>query len=619
MLTLHGRPSYIALESEPVYAVLHLPAEDPYAQTGVIICAPFGWDELGAHRSLLALAGELALAGHPALRFDLPGTGDSAGTPRDPGRLDVWSASVEAAAAALRGACGCERIVAVGIGLGGTLAYRAAALGAPVDDLLLWAAQSRGSLLVREMRTFARMAESELVDTGLGREEPPPVAEDPAWEGDLNVAGFILTAETLADLEQIDLTTLDLPGGGQRRVLMLGRDTLPPDRGLRASLERSGVELAVADGSGYETMMVDPHLSRAPTETIARMVEWVGAGEQGTPRGGASRETDAPALIDAIELTVGDDVVRETPFEFDFEGRRLSGILTEPVSAAALSLCAVLLNPGAVRRIGPERMWVEAARRWAALGVPTLRFDVAAVGDSDGDASAYADRDAFQRREFAAQVIAAFDELERRGAPGRFLVGGVCSGAYWGLHAGLEDPRVVGILLLNLLAFDWTAELGAVRDARRALLLLHEREVAMVLKIIATDRWRITRMLSTKLSAMRLRRREPDVKSRLASEVVEVLDRLRDRGVQTTLALSLNEPLFEDFVADGLTERLAEWPNLHLERIPTMEHVFRSPITQRYAHAVLDRALVRTLGEAEPASPSELAGRRHLDRLTGSA
>jgi hypothetical protein len=48
-------------------------------------------------------------------------------------------------------------------------------------------------------------------------------------------------------------------------------------------------------------------------------------------------------------------------------------------------------------------------------------------------------------------------------------------------------------------------------------------------------------------------------------------------------------------------ERLAEWPGLHLERIPTMEHVFRSPLSQRYAHATLDGALARTLASsAEP-------------------
>jgi pimeloyl-ACP methyl ester carboxylesterase len=601
-LALHGRPCYIPLEGEPVFAVLHLPAEgQPQAHTGVIICPPFGWDELGAHRSLRALAGALAQAGVPALRFDLPGTGDSGGLPRDPGRMDVWTAAVEAAAGALRAASGCERVVAVGVGLGGMVAYRAITLGAAIDDLVLWSVPSRGGLLVREMRTFARMAESELIDTGLAREEPPPSDADPLAEGDLNVAGFVLTAETLTALEALDLTELVLPEASRRRVLLLGRDTLAPDRRLRAVLEQSGVALSVSDGPGYDTTMVDPHLAQVPWETIARVLDWLAAAPEV-----AGEHPDRPTgatLVDSVELAVGDEVIRERPVDFDFNGDRLAGILTEPVSARDADLCVVLLNPGAVRHIGPERMWVEAARRWGALGASTLRFDIVGVGDSDGDGSHYADRGAFHRTEFVAQVTAAFDELERRGAPNRFLVGGVCSGAYWGLHAGLKDERVRGMLLLNLLAFDWTPELGAVRDSRRARALLHEREVATVVRIIATDRWRITRMLLTKLRGLRRRRGEGDDRAKLVDRVLGVLDSMRERDVRMTLALSLNEPLFEDFVADGLIDRLEEWPNLQLERIATMEHVFRSPVSQRMAHEVLDRALARTLGElAEPPS-----------------
>ena len=601
-MVLRGRPCYIPLDGEPVFAVLHLPAEDqPQAHTGVIICPPFGWDELGGHRSLRALAGALAQAGLPALRIDLPGTGDSGGRPRDPGRLDAWTAAVDAAAGALRAASGCERVVAFGVGLGGMVAYRALTLGAPIDDLALWAVPARGGLLVREMRTFARMADSELVDTGLAREEPPPSDADPLAEGDLNVAGFVLTAETLAALEGLDLTELGLPDASRRRVLLIGRDTLPPDRRLRALLEEVGVALTVSDGPGYDTTMVDPHLAQIPHETIARVVDWLA----GAPEVAAREHPERPpaaALLDAIELAVGDGVIRETPIDFEFEGDRLAGILTEPVSAEDADLCVVLLNPGAVRHIGPQRMWVEAARRWGALGVSTLRFDIVAVGDSDGDGSSYPDRGAFQRPEFAAQVRAAFDELERRGAPSRFLVGGVCSGAYWGLHAGLQDERVHGMLLLNLLAFYWTPELGAARDSRRARALLHERELATVLRIIATDRWRITRMLLTKLRGMRWGK--GDDRDLLVDEALVVLDLMRDRGVQMTLALSLNEPLFEDFVADNLIERLGEWPNLHLERIPTMEHVFRSPVSQRMAHEVLDRGLARTLGRSVEPPPA---------------
>lgn len=590
-----GCPGYITMDgSTPLFAVLHMPAGE-VSGVGVIVCSPFGWDELGAHRSLRELAGALAQAGHATLRFDLQGTGDSGGMPREPDRLEAWTAAVDAAADTLRAASGCERVVAVGVGLGGVIALRAVALGAAVDDLVLWSVPSRGTLLVREMRTFARMADAELVDTGIAREEPPPPHEDPLSEGDLNVAGFVLTAETLAELEALDLTQLHIPDASSRRVLALGRDTLAPDRRLRASLEDAGIDVSVADGPGYETMMVDPHLAQVPWQTIARVLTWVGDGDDGPPAHGG--DGGASSLAGFVDLPSGDATIRESPFDFDFEGDRLVGILTEPVSAHDADLCAVLLNAGAVRHIGPQRLWVEVARRWAALGVTTLRFDVAGVGGSEGDSSAYSNRGAFQRPEFAAEVIAAFDELERRGGPSRFLVGGVCSGAYWGLHAALTDERVHGLLLINLLAFNWTPELGALRDSRRARALLQEREVGTVLRIIATDRWRISRMLLTKLRALRLRRDEAGAEPPLVSEVTALLDGMRERDIQMTLALSLNEPLFEDFVADGLVERLGEWPNLHLERIPTMEHVFRSPISQRYAHATLDGALARTLAK----------------------
>ncbi|HEY1775838.1 MAG TPA: alpha/beta fold hydrolase [Solirubrobacteraceae bacterium] len=598
---LHGRPGYITTDATPLFAVLHLPAGE-CSSVGVVICSPFGWDELGAHRSLRALAGALASAGHPALRFDLPGTGDSGGSPRDPERLDAWTTSVESAATMLRNASGCERVVAVGIGLGGVIAVRAVALGAAIDDLVLWSVPARGSLLVREMRTFARMADAELVDTGLAREEPPPPHEDPLSEGDLNVAGFVLTAATIADLEALDLTELEIPAASDRRVLLLGRDSLPPDRRLRARFEELGMELSVGAGPGYDTMMVDPHLSELPSETIADVLAWVEKGDESPSAAGSGDGGDG--LAESIDLVSGDSIIRETPFGFEFEGERLVGVLTEPVSAEASDLCALLLNSGAVRHIGPQRIWVEAARRWGSLGVSTLRFDVAGVGGSDGDSAAYSDRGAFQRPEFAVQVITAIDELERRGGPGRFLVGGVCSGAYWGLHSALADERIHGVLMINLLAFNWTEELGALRDTRRARALLQEREVATVLRIIATDRWRISRMLLTKLRGLRLRRGDSGAQP-LVNEVTTVLDGMRDRDVQMTLALSLNEPLWEDFVADGLMERLAEWPNLHLERIPTMEHVFRSPLSQRYAHATLDGALARTLASSvEPPSDS---------------
>jgi alpha-beta hydrolase superfamily lysophospholipase len=590
-----ARPCYLALDGEAVFAWLHMPAHDPRSTTGVVICPPFGWDELGVHRCLRVLADQFAAAGHAALRYDFPGTGDSAGSPRDPGRLDAWTTSVDVAAQALREEAGCERIVALGIGLGGMVAVRAVGAGAAVDDLVLWAVPSRGRRLIREMRQFARIADAELLDHGMAAEEGEEEVAM-ADDGALNVAGFVLGAETLAALESLDLAELAVPDGSRRRALLLGRDSLAPDARLSDHLAARSVALTVTSGPGYDTAVVDPHLSEVPWETIHTIVGWVSDGDELLGLGPASSHGEPP-LAESVELQFEGAVIREWPFEFDFDGHRLAGIVTEPVSGPEIDLCAVLLNAGALRHIGPHRMWVEAARRWAARGLSTLRFDVVGVGDSDGEAGHYARRGAFQRVEFAAQVIASMDALERAGVATRFLLGGVCSGAYWSLHAALRDDRVDGLLLLNMLAFNWTPELGALRDARRTRALLQHGEVGTVLRIAAQDRWRITRMLSTKLRAAATLRRPESRPPPAGSEVVETLDGLRERDIQVLLLLSAGEPLYDDFVADGLIERLGEWPNLTLERIPTNEHVFSLITSQRRAHELLDAAVTRTLLE----------------------
>jgi len=444
------------------------------------------------------------------------------------------------------------------------------------------------------MRTFARTADVEAVEEGLADEHAHQLESARTDEGVLNVAGFVLTAQTIADLEALDVTELPLPDAERRRVLLLGRDTLPPDRRLRAHFERHGVALTVEPGRGYDTTIVDPYLSRVPNELLERMVAWVEEGEAEVPAPAAPGE-GAAALADSVELNVAGQVIRERPFEFDFNGERLSGVLTEPVSVPEADVCALLLNAGALRRLGPHRMWVEAARRWAVLGVPSLRFDIVGVGDSDGDSSFYTTRGAFQREHFAQQVIAALDELEAAGLPGRFAICGICSGAYWALHTALNDERVDGLLLLNILAFFWRPELGAARDARRAKELLAQGELWRVMRIVATERWRITRMLASarhRLSAIY----RPDLRAaRPKRQAISVLDRMRDRDIDMLLFLSQGEPLYDDFVADGIIDRLAQWPNVRLERVGTAEHIFSLVSSQRHVHDIIDAAIVRTV------------------------
>src|SRR5437588_6448648 len=85
------RPMYLSPDGcEEVFAVFHAPAADASARNAVLICPPFGWDEACSYRCRREWAEDLAAAGHPSLRFDLLGSGDSAGSPADAGRVEAW-------------------------------------------------------------------------------------------------------------------------------------------------------------------------------------------------------------------------------------------------------------------------------------------------------------------------------------------------------------------------------------------------------------------------------------------------------------------------------------------------------------------------------------------------
>ena len=172
-------------------------------------------------------------------------------------------------------------------------------------------------------------------------------------------------------------------------------------------------------------------------------------------------------MSDAATMAIGDAEIVETPVTIPQEFGNLSGILTVPTDGRQ-PVCIVMLNAGAIRRIGPNRMWVEAARRWAARGVPSLRVDVEAIGEADGAVSPYADDNALYVDELIPQVKAAIAFLAEQGVAERFVTVGLCAGAYWAMYVGLEDPRVTAALMFNSRGIVWDTGISASRDLRRA-------------------------------------------------------------------------------------------------------------------------------------------------------
>jgi pimeloyl-ACP methyl ester carboxylesterase len=85
-------------------------------------------------------------------------------------------------------------------------------------------------------------------------------------------------------------------------------------------------------------------------------------------------------------------------------------------------------------------------------------MDMLGVGDAAEPPAGrdIAEADWMFRREGVQEVCAALDLLEAQGHP-RVVVLGICSGAHHAFQAALRDPRIVGLTLANLPAFDRAA------------------------------------------------------------------------------------------------------------------------------------------------------------------
>ena len=130
----------------------------------------------------------------------------------------------------------------------------------------------------------------------------------------------------------------------------------------------------------------------------------------------------------------------EQPFRFEDAD---AGIVTLPPPGVARRDTGVIwLNAGAIRRAGPFRLHVQAARRFAALGYPTLRIDQPGIADHLPAAR----RPPLQ---VAGDLLDAFASLS---GCRRFVVGGICSAADFGWVWALKEPRIAGLLLLDPLA-----------------------------------------------------------------------------------------------------------------------------------------------------------------------
>ena len=593
------RPLWLASDPDPVFGTFHATAAQPVGATAVLICPPWGWDEITSYAARRAWAERLAADGHPTLRIDLPGTGDSGGTPTDPDRVGAWVDAIVTGAAFLAARPGVQRVAMIGLGVSGLLAGRAISDGAPIDDLILWAAPARGRTFLREQRAFGAMQSSRFSLTG----EPEP---DLLAEGWLEVGGFVLSRETVDALAGIDLAAM--PHGRLGRVLLLERDGMGHDRELEARLTALGASVTTAPGHGWTDMVFHPERYAAPLDVIDRVSAWL----SGHP-GDLGRSTPIREVVttDDVELDVDGTAIREAPFAIERPFGQLFGLIAEPARVPSPATCAVFLNAGAIRRVGPNRMWVEASRRWAARGIPTVRVDLEGIGDSDGDPRRFYDVNNFYTDAYGAHVRAILDALEARGYGPRFVLVGLCAGAYWTFNTAAVDARVDSAIAINPRAMVWDPDLLTRREARKVERLLQLALWSRVVRgqvrpsrMLDVTRAVLSRSARKAIAAPR-RARAQSAPTNAFDTTAGRLDATRATGSRILLAFSGDEPVHDELIAEGIVADLARWPNVELASIPGRDHTARPIVAQRAVHALLDGELDRVLATPEPGHEAE--------------
>lgn len=576
---------------------LHRPATS--ARVGVVIVPPFGYEAVCAARSLRHLADDAARAGLIALRFDPDGTGDSAGDDLDPARLEHWLDSIDDACALVRRA-GAERIVLAGVRLGALLAATCAARRDDIAGVVAIAAVPTGKALLRE---------GSALQLALGLAPPPPGAEMRERE----VVGFAISDETWEAIGALDMkasTRAPAP-----RMLLIDRDDRPPNDAWAAHLRALPVEVTQLRLPGYVDMTLDPHRTVVPTAIIEATVAFA----RSFASGGDAPAPMEPVLRKSMSMRRGAADVREEAVWLD---PHLFAIAARP--AAAPTRAVILLNAGAVGRIGPNRLYAELCRRFAEEGALAIRCDLSGIGDSlprEGE-----NENVVYHGRAIDDVAAAVRWAQAAGAR-EIVVAGLCSGAYHALRAALAGLPIDTIVVINPLTFHYVPgaplDVAAFRitaDAARyrksvtsgaSWRKLLRGEVK--LSRIATVLWHSVRGRVVNTAKNVLRALHVPLRDDLGSE----LETLARRGVAIRFVFADEDPGRAMLHDEGgpVVERLAARGKLAIRTIEGADHTF----TPRWTHAALLDAVrgAASREQANVALPPEKPSQQHVRALDG--
>ena len=406
-----GAPVWFGPSERPLFGWLHVPVGGS-ARGAVVLCPTFGLEGGFSHFALRQVAEQLADDGLIALRIDYDGTGDSAGSGDEPGRVAAWMSSVRAAVDLVASIADVP-LALIGMRIGALFAVEEAARRGGVNALVLWDAPTSGRSYLREQRTRHGVS-----------------FDDVQGPDALTALGMSYGPDAVAGLGSLDLRSHDpLPADECLLLLRPGRGT------ARVPTNTTRGQATVAEAGDQDALLLE---QRLPSTSIRRITEWL----SDTFGDVAPAAVTVPDLPTSIRLGSGAEAVVERIVWLG--SHNLFGVVSEPPYAT--SAPTVVFVPDAhTPHTGLSRMWVDQARSLARDGFRSVRFDLSGNGDSPiREGSEAYEIFALEHLDDVLDVVAAISPAD----PSNVVMVGICSGAYHCIEAALRlAPR--GICIMN--------------------------------------------------------------------------------------------------------------------------------------------------------------------------
>jgi exosortase A-associated hydrolase 2 len=262
-------PHYFRGAAGNIFGVLHEP--DGPGPVPFVFCHAFAEEKLWTHRVLVSFARVLAERGHPVLRFDCMGTGDSEGHFRD-SSLETMLADASAAIEHVKARTGSMRVALLGLRLGASLATLVAERRNDIARVVAWAPILNGTQYMQEMLRINLVTQMAVYREA--REDRDALVLTLKRGGTVNVDGYQLTGPMFEQVAAMNLLAEPRQFAGPVLLAQIERAATVPAKDLLALHAAYGQANAVVVAEEPFWKEIKRFYGRAPN-LFAHTLSWL--------------------------------------------------------------------------------------------------------------------------------------------------------------------------------------------------------------------------------------------------------------------------------------------------------------------------------------------------------